>query len=264
MPSTVVKLKTATCRHTSFLNTIKVTQEPRADISRFLLAADEALQQKGITLSLATFEDLHDIYDRNRDSWPILLPFFDAAIEPIDPDTAACFIAFNDAGDPIATTAVRVWDLKGTSLKAEIESLRFFFGGQAAAWRNRAVCDVSAPIAAGLDGRALYCGGYWIHPDYRGQGLTQLVPAISRFYALGRWAIDYKVSLGGRVFLSPEMRQLYQYEAYEEGVTYTVDDDVRLKNVLLMWARTSFMLDELPALTSALKPAERSTLHRHA
>jgi hypothetical protein len=251
-------------KSSTFINRAMITQEPRASLSRFLLSADAALQHKGVTLSFATFDEFRSVHQMNSKTWPVLLPFFDAEVSEINPNTAACFVARNEEGEAVSATAVRVWDLGGTNLRDEIESLRFFYGNRAKDWKDRATCEITAPVASTFDGHALYCGAYWVRPDYRGHGLTALVPAMSRYYALGRWPVDYKISFGAKAFLAPELRDIYQYEDCEGDFRFTVDGQLRVNNYLLMWARASYMLDQLPSLTKKLDAASASSFSRHA
>jgi hypothetical protein len=247
----------------SFIDQITVAQEPRALISRFLLAADQELARRNIQLRVATFADLHDVYTHHRPTFTTLVPFFDHTAAAIDSNTAECFIAYSGSNEPISTTAVRVWDLQGTTLRQELESLRLFYNTNVGAWAGKVKCVVTAPIADTLSGQALYCGAYWVRPDLRGHGLGALVPAISRYYALGRWAIDYKFTFGSMGFLDPFVREMYQYEDYQGDFFLSKEGQPTFK-WLLLWARTSFMLDRLPGLIDALNDQSSTSLGRNA
>lgn len=235
----------------TFLSQVRIEHGPRAQLSRFLLAANSALEDKGLNLRQTSFDELHAVYKIHEKSWTTLVPFFNATISPIDDANAACFVVYDDDGEPVSTTAVRVWNFVDTNLRAELESLRMLYGQQSEARLRGADCQVTAPTAGLLNGRILYCGAYWVRPDYRGKGLGLIVPAMSRFYALGRWAIDYKVTFGTRAFLAPDLRELYQYEDYEGDFILSERDKFTFR-WLILWARTSFMLDQLPQLTKAI------------
>jgi GNAT superfamily N-acetyltransferase len=250
-------------RNKSFVAQVAGLREGNAALSRFLLAADNALARKGVVLRLATFETLHAIYKGNELSWNNLVPFFDYTAAQIDAATAACFVAYNEEGEPISTTAVRVWDLNGTNLKAEAESLRLFFGPNAERARTSTECKLTAPIATEFDGKVLYCGAYWVRPDWRGQGLGELVPAVSRYYALARWPIEYKITFGSKAFLAPNIRELYQYEDYQGDFVLTEGERLIFKG-LLLWARRSFMTDRLNSLTEQLTAASVTPLGGNA
>ena len=47
-----------------------------------------------------------------------------------------------------------------------------------------------------MSGRVGYTGGYWLHPDWRGRGLSRLLPRINRALALRHFDLDWLFSLG--------------------------------------------------------------------
>ena len=46
-----------------------------------------------------------------------------------------------------------------------------------------------------IGGRAGYGGGYWLHPSYRGKGLTRLLPRINRALGLRHFDLDWVFGL---------------------------------------------------------------------
>lgn len=57
----------------------------------------------------------------------------------------------------------------------------------------RLVAPDDVPI---ISGRIGYTGGYWLHPDWRGRGLSRLLPRINRALALRHFDLDWLFSLG--------------------------------------------------------------------
>jgi hypothetical protein len=239
----------------AFLDELEVYQEPRALLARYFLAANAGLKRQGIELRKVSFDQLAKVFLDNQDSWPSFPPFFDTRYAPVPDHAAAAFVAYNEAGEAIATTAVRVFDFSGTNLKHEIESLRFFYGGGSADRSSRVLCTISGGFAEQLSGQALYAGAYWVRPDYRGCGLGLLVPGLSRYYALARWPVDYKITFGSKTFLAPQIRELYQYEDFN-GDFYLEEDGKLVFKGLLLWARTGFMLDRLEPLIRQIQVSE--------
>jgi GNAT superfamily N-acetyltransferase len=241
--------------HRSFIHDLTIRQEPRGELGRYLLAADRALHDKEIVLSRVPFEELRRVYSSNTATWPALMQFFDSDIAAVPDDTGAAFVAYSSCGEAVAATAVRVWDLGQSNLKVEAESLRLYFGDPLAPKAEGWEC-VMPPISAEMTGQMLYCGAYWVRPDWRGKGLGHLVPAVSRFYALARWNVDYKITFGSHAFLMPNIRDLYQYEDYQDGAHFKFNGATDFEG-LLLWARRSYMVDALPRLTAQLTSASR-------
>jgi hypothetical protein len=236
-----MSLEPASARE-SFLSDVSINQEPRAKLGRYFLAAESVFRKRGVTFCKRPFSELHPIYEKYKDTWNGLAPFFDDRVNAVPDDEGACFIGYSEDGEPVTTTAVRVLDLKGKPLSDEFTSLRFFVGERADE-KTKYTCSMP-PIASEMTGRLLYCGAYWVREDWRGRGLGDLVPAVACYYGLARWNVAYKITFGSNAFLAPEIRELYQFEDSQEGFEFRRNGQIWFKGVML-WGRTSFVLAEL-------------------
>lgn len=54
---------------------------------------------------------------------------------------------------------------------------------------------VLPPDAPQIGGRVAYGGGYWLHPHYRGAGLSAVIPRMSRFLSLRYFEPDWNIAL---------------------------------------------------------------------
>ena len=61
----------------SFLDDIRIDFGPSGLLGRFFLAADAAVQERGVRLSFAPMEQLVEINRENPQSWRPLLPHYD-------------------------------------------------------------------------------------------------------------------------------------------------------------------------------------------
>ena len=61
----------------SFLDDIRINFGPSGLLGRFFLAADAAVQERGVRLSFAPMEQLVEINRENPQSWRPLLPHYD-------------------------------------------------------------------------------------------------------------------------------------------------------------------------------------------
>lgn len=238
----------------SFLANLPINMEPKSLYARYFLAADEALARMGVTLSLVPFRELRRVYDLDPGSWNNLPPWFDSRDTVIEDDKAAAFVGYDLEGAPVTAAAVRVWDLAGTTFKAEFESLRFLFGAQADQRRDRWVATATAPMAAKLDGHVLYGGSYWVRPDWRGKGIGNVVPSVVRYAALSRWNVGIYLTLGSKAFLAPALRDFYDFTDYQDGM-YIGDGDRKVFNGLLLWARASHPVSRLEERYEKLRAA---------
>jgi hypothetical protein len=51
-------------------------------------------------------------------------------------------------------------------------------------------CLVTAPATRRIRGRVVFSGAAWYRPDYRGRGLSAILPRVGKAYALARWSPD--------------------------------------------------------------------------
>jgi hypothetical protein len=243
----------------SFLLDVAIRQEPRGKLGRYFLAAEKVFKERNVSFSKRPFSELHPIYEQYKSTWNGLAPFFDERVNEVPDEEGACFIGYNDEGEPVTTTAIRVLDLKGKALSDEFTSLRFFVGDRADE-KVKYTCAMP-PIASTMTGRLLYCGAYWVREDWRGRGLGDLVPAVACYFGFARWNVDYKITFGSNAFLSPEIKQLYQFEDYQPGFEFRRNGEVWFKGVML-WGRKSFVLAELDERIERLKRSELIQVRR--
>jgi len=94
-------------------------------------------------------------------------------------------------GETVFTYGCRLAEVVGT-LRHELESLRIFYGNCELRQPNEScqLGELAYYVADQIQGRVSWIGGYWVHPDHRGQGLSALIPRLSRFVAYARWEFD--------------------------------------------------------------------------
>lgn len=220
--------------HASFLDEFTIRHEPRAALGRFFLRAEQALEEMGLRLSFGPFATLASLYEQHAGTWGELVPLFDARACTQPPETSACFLGRNAAGELVTAIAVRHYDLTGTTLKAEMESQRFFFPGAEVDAGGPDQISVTAPSAAHITGSLSYSGAFWIRPDYRGRKLPWILPQIARNYAVSAWDIDCDLSVGKRGFLRPDVAAMYHYNHVEEAFHFERSGRIFYEGVLVM------------------------------
>ena len=169
-------------------------------LGRFFLSAERMARERGVELSFGTFEELLEVNEQNRDTWKPITTMYDHRHCPVGlgPDKAFVIFGRDPSGRIVATHAGRIYDLDGSSLKAEAESLRIFYDKPEDAETGKLPgerCEVDSPAAASMQGRLLINGAVWYHPDYRKRQLSTIIPRIARAHAHTRWKIDRSMGL---------------------------------------------------------------------
>jgi hypothetical protein len=224
-------------RSASFLNTVRIINEPRGMLGRLFLILDENLWQMGVVARPCTSDELVKIYEVNASTWKGLAEVFDPRVGPILPGTAFCMAAFDAQGDAIATGAARLIDTGTKTLKQSFEDLTFWYGANADAMQQRAKVTVADVPGSDCRGQIMYPGAVWVRPDHRGKRIAQMMADLVRYSALGLWPVDYETSVGSPRFGDPRVRETYQFEKNERGVIIYREGVLRLDGYLLTSSR---------------------------
>lgn len=200
---------------------ITIHHGPREQLGRFFLAADKAARDRGVSLSLSTdFELLREVNKMNLKHWHGLAPSFDSAYGGIDADCGYWLIGRDAAGEIVTTQAAHFYEMGEETLRDYLTSLRLFYPHPESQKREGESCSVSSPSAGMIKGRVVFSGSTWIHPDYRGRDLPQILPRISRALALSRWNTDFTISLVTMALVEKGIAAAYGYKNVEPGVEW--------------------------------------------
>jgi hypothetical protein len=225
-----------------FLSQVTIDYGPAELLGRLFLRWDTDLAKRGISLHFAPVEMLMEVNRQNSDSWRPLVPIFDAAIGGFNEDNGFCLLGRNRSGEIVAAQAARLFSLTNCTFKEEAESLRLFYADPARSAAPGEQCIVSAPSASRFTGRLVYSGAVWYRPDYRKQGLTSILPKLTKAYAFTKWYTDYTMS-----FMIDDV--VSNGTAARAGYPH-VEWDVLLKNTplgdhrgALIWANAQELID---------------------
>jgi hypothetical protein len=177
-----------------FLSHVTIDYGPAELLARLFLRWDDDLRKRGISLSFAPTEQLLQVNRENSDSWRPLVPIFDSEIGGFNDGNGFALLGRNADGDVIAAQAARLYMLRDCTFQEEAESLRLFYADPERSKHPGEACIVTAPSAKRFTGRIAYSGAVWYRPDYRGQGLTSILPRLTKAYAFTKWYTDYTVS----------------------------------------------------------------------
>jgi hypothetical protein len=198
---------------------LSVNFGPAEAIGRVVLATDFAVRQAGIRLSLSTdFEELAHVNAANQRDWYPLMPNFDPRHSTLTAENAFWLKGINAQGEVVLCQAVRLYAFGGTTLKDELESLRFYYERPEAAIANGISIKVAAPIASTISRRVSYGGALWIRSDFRGGGLARLIPAVNRALAVTRWYPSYHTCILMQPTVEKGMAKVYGYDHLEYAI----------------------------------------------
>ena len=178
----------------NFLADVRIDYGPRDLYARLFLRADTMLRERGFNLYFAPLEELLAVNRRNSDSWRGLLPIFSAEAGGINSDNGFCLLAKSADGQIVAAQAARLYDLTGTNFKDETESLKLFYPNPEEVRGANEKIVVTAPSAEIITGPTVFSGAVWYHPSVRRQGLTSILPRVTKALSQTRWDTDVTLS----------------------------------------------------------------------
>ncbi len=154
----------------------------------------------------------------NRSDWYPLTPNFDVRHSAVDERNAFWLKGINAQGDVVLCHAVRLYVFSTTTLKDELETMRFYYERPETAIANGASVEVAAPIASIIKKRVSYSGALWIRRDFRGGGLAGPITALSRTLALTRWYPSYHTCILMQPAVEGGMAAVYGYDNLEYAI----------------------------------------------
>lgn len=179
----------------NFLDHAEVLHGPVGLLGRYFLKAHSEARARGVTLSFASLPELVKTNEANPESWlPLVAVFNDRFFRPT-PDNVICIVGRDPSGRIVATHAARLYDWSGTNFHEEATSLRLFYDNPKRMRRPDEACEVTAPSAKTVAGLTIFSGAAWYHPEYRGRGLSTILPHVGKAYALTRWPAGTIVSM---------------------------------------------------------------------
>lgn len=241
MPKSALRMETLADRFPgSFADHIAFDHGPRAALGRYMLAAESRLDDIGVVLKRVEPADMVRLNRGSQSSWWRQVPVLDAEDFPPVGDELMCWIGFDRSGEPVTANSMRLLDLKGATLKDEMESLRLFYGANAGAMRKTIEFKITAPFATQPQKQIVYTGGFWVHPSMRGSGLTAVVPKISYYAAVAIWGVPVILSIVRDVFLRPDISDIYNFEAAEPHFSFMTNGRMTWEGSLV-WMTRSYL-----------------------
>jgi hypothetical protein len=226
---------------------------PAGVLGRTILAAEQLALSKGVRLSFATGAELLAVNEANRATWLPLISVFDARFNALDDRHAFFILGRNAAGEVVACQAGRLYDWEGTSFQAECEGLTMFYRDPDRMKLPGEEWTVSALAARGMSGRVAFSGAAWYRRDYRGVGLVEWLPRLSRALAKGLWDTDVTVTVMAE---NNVKRGVYPRNGYcnAEWAVEAVNGRMGTLRYALLWSKSAEMVEDLEQFLRDLAP----------
>jgi hypothetical protein len=180
----------ATRARRSILNEIIVETGPVDVLGAFFLHVELELRRRGVALEFCAPEGLVEANEANRRSWMPLVPMFNPQYGLINSDNSFSVIGRNADGEPVTANSIIKYDWDDTNFVEEANSLRLFYRCPEEMKQPGEECIITSSRACCIRGSAAFSGAAWVRSDYRGIGLSKLLPRFIKAYAAARWQLD--------------------------------------------------------------------------
>jgi GNAT superfamily N-acetyltransferase len=234
---------------------LTIKHGPRDLLARFVLEGDKLARAMGIRLRLRhDFENFLTLneFEVARGNWYPLVDIFQPARGGLAPENAYWISGETDDGEIVVTQAGRVYYWPETTLAEEARAM--FYGGQS----DTGPCIVKASDAAKITGVVFFGGAVWVRPDFRGLGLSRLMPRIGRAYAAARWPLDWGMSLVKPVLVDKGVAVGYGYKHESRSLFFPGHPLGNLEVVLVYISREEAYEDLATFLTEGMGGVSRA------
>ena len=245
---------------TTLFSRITLKHGPVGVLGRTILAAEQLALAKGVQLSFATGHELLAVNEANRATWLPLISVFDIRFNDLDDRNAFFILGRDTAGDVVACQAGRLYEWESTNFKEECESLRMFYRDPEAGRLPGEEWTVTALAARGASGRVAFSGAAWYRRDYRGVGLVEWLPRLSRALAKGLWDTDVTVTVMAE---NNVKRGVFPRNGYRnaEWTVEAINGRMGTLRYAFLWSKSAEMVEDLEQFLGDLAP-ERDTALR--
>ena len=234
---------------------LTIKHGPRDLLARFVLEGDKIARAMGIRLRLRhDFENFLTLneFECARGNWYPLVDIFQPGHGGLSPENAYWISGETDDGEIVVTQAGRVYHWPETTLVEEAHDM--FYGGRTDA---TGPCIIKASDASKIGGVVFFGGAVWVRPDFRGLGLSKLMPRLGRAYAAARWPIDWGISLVKPALVDKGVAVGYGYKHESRSLFFPGHQLGDLEVVLVYISRdeayedlATFLTDGMSAVSS--------------
>jgi hypothetical protein len=238
---------------TTLFSQITLRHGPAGVLGRTILATEQLALSKGVHLSFVTGQELLAVNEANRATWLPLISVFDTRFNDLDERNAFFILGRDAAGEVVACQAGRLYEWESTNFKEECESLRRFYRDPEAGKLPGEEWTVTALGAKGASGRVAFSGAAWYRRDYRGVGLVEWLPRLSRALAKGLWDTDLTVTVMAENNVKKGVFPRNGYRNAEWAVE-AINGRMGTLRFAFLWTKSAEMIEDLERFLGDLVP----------
>jgi hypothetical protein len=186
--------------HKPFAEDVRIDYGPHETLGRFFLGVDTLIRSRGLLASFAPARQFVETNEEHFDTWGRLIPLLDGRHARFAEKDVVCIVCRDGRGEIVAIQGERLFRAGQRTLADLVESGEFFDSDHVDPQAEFGRCEITAPGAKIVSGRISYCGGLWVHPDYRSLRLASILPRLTRAWAVAHWNADYSIG-----FLKPDV-----------------------------------------------------------
>lgn len=235
---------TADGGHRRLLEGLRLDHGPIDQIGSFLLRAEKAMADRGITMFLSPISELVRVNAMNLDSWYAFSPILDVRVAPLDASNSHCITGRDQSGETVVLLGNRLIDTGERSLQEYADDQSLYYGRPHVPLESEPRCVMSVPIANELRGRLTYSGGMWVKPVYRGLSSSAILPRVSRLLALGRWGTSHTFSFVTDSLAKSPVLRAYGYENIQPSYAIVQGGEETYRGSLI-WMETAKVIDDM-------------------
>lgn len=248
----------------SILADIVVDRGPYDVLGPFFLHAEVEVRRRGVVLQFCTPQEMVEANVANRQSWLPLVPMFNPKYGIIATDNSFCILGRNAQGEVVTANSIIKYRWPRTDFVAEATSLRLFYADPERMQQPGEQCIVTSTRARAIRGEAAFSGAAWVHPDYRGLGLSEFLPRFIKAYAAARWELDCIFGMMAEAVAKRGFATQFGYDRidWEAKWVNSVAGDLRLA---ILWTDVDYLARDLRSqLARAAAQVDGEVLERQA
>jgi hypothetical protein len=204
----------------SFTEEIRIDHGPHEILGRFFLNVDTLIRSRGLLASFAPARQFVETNEAHFDTWGPLIPLLDARHARFAEEDVICVVCRDGRGDIVAIQGERLFRAGRRTLADLVDSGEFFDSDLDDPLAEFGRCEITAPGAKIVKGRISYCGGLWVHPDYRSLRLAAILTRLTRAWAVAHWNAQYSIGFLKPDVATTDLGRRYGYPRFETAFRF--------------------------------------------
>ena len=230
--------------HRRFLENLRLDHGPIDELGSFLLRAERAMSDHGVTLYNSPMSELARVNEVNQQTWKSFSPILDFRLAPLDRTNSYCVTGRDPSGEVVVLIGGKLIDTGERTLQETADDQSIYYGQPHSPSLTQPRCVMTVPVAKHLKGRFNYSGGLWVKPSYRGRGFPAIMERISRMFALGQWGTSHAISFVTDELANSPVLLAYGYKNIQPSYSI-VQDGAEAYRGSLIWMEAKAAIDDM-------------------